>query len=195
MEKSTKKTLKYVGIGAVGLYLLSKVQGSNPLADALNDFIGGIGESVGDTIAGGVSGAVGAVGDTFMGLSEGITVPIAGLFMGQSKAQEKWNTGREVIASEGLGVVFWSRDRINQYVMPNAEKITPGTGYKTESGYTYISESAQTKAARLQSIMLANPGHSGGDVAYQYNIEHGISVAGWNLAGLTPHFKAEMGIT
>jgi hypothetical protein len=167
MKKSTEKTLKYVGIGAVGVYLLSKVQGgNNPLSiitDPINDAI----KTVVTTITAGAGDIVGDTAKTLAwdapsSFGTGILTPFVNLFAGAGTGEEWTKTGNEVIDKEGLGVVFWSRDRINQYVMPNAEK-NPYSG-----SYSYVSPQYQGVAANMS--ILRRYGYSEEDIGNYYSV-------------------------
>lgn len=204
MKKSTEKTLTYVGIGVVGLYVLSKYNLAGALGgglgEVLGDAVSGLGSALGGAVEGlgegigkGAGGLIEGTGWGVAGVGTGILSPFVDLFAGAGTGAEYAATGKQVIKDEGLGVIFWSKDRIRQYVQPGAEKILPESGYKTPSGYTYIDASQQSRAATISRLLstTANPA----EAAYLLAVQEGKDVTTWNTAPFTPAFKKELGIT
>ena len=192
MQKSTTKTLKYVGIGAVGLYVLSKMNLLKGITGGISE---GITEGVIDTIVDGLSGIVGGVTG---GIKDAVVTPLAENVSGGAYAVASghgswsdWAWSFSPIG--GFGASAALANSLRYKYEPGA--ISTEGGYNTASGLTYISQKLQVRAASLQAIGGGNSAAGGynnylpSEVAYLQAVKEGKDVSIWNFYG-NPHSTA-----
>lgn len=192
IHNPSSNTWKIVGIGVIGLFLLSKIKGGGQsITESIGSGVGDVVQSslsgVGDVVQGAIGGVGKGVGNVFTKAGAGILAPAVDTMWGGGTAAKWTKTGQQVIDDEGLGVVFWTKDRIAQYMQPKATKIVEGSGYKTASGLTYIDPGSQGRAATIQQLLQSAV--TPGDAAYMLAVQEGRDVSHWNMSGLSDSFK------
>ncbi len=169
------KTIKYVGIGIIGLYALSKLN----IAKGAGNLAGDLGGGIVSGVAGVIGGIAGSVVDQ---VKTGIVKPIAdnidkNVYANVSGHGNFWS-GFQV----GVNPLAWAPAiaayRLPQHLQPNADAIIGDSGYDTPSGLTYIAPERQKEAAGIQQ-MIRSGIYSPAEIAYIDAVNAGKDVSTW----------------
>jgi hypothetical protein len=190
MQKSTKKTLKYVGIGALGLYVLRKLDLGNLGGDILTEGVTGIMGGIVDVVTEIPQAIVSGVTETIVRpTAENVSSAAYRVGTGQGGWQDYlWSFS----PLGGFGASAGLANALSHQYQPTARHIEPNSGYITASMLTNISPAAQPRAATIQRLLQS---YSPGDAAYVLAMQEGRDVSNWNMSGLTSAFKAQIGVT
>lgn len=213
---SGKKAAVGVGIAVLAIYALSRIKiGGDSITEKVG---GGIGDILGGAAGGilggageAVSGAAGGIGegagkaaksviwDAPARLGSGILAPIVDIGMGKGTGESWRKQGLAAIDEHGLGVVFWTNDKIARTLSPRSKPVDPSTGYKTSMGGDWLHKGRTYLTPEGQAIAVANrelwdQWSAPGDVGYLMALREGRDVSRWNTSSLTPEFKQAMNI-
>jgi len=219
MKKPSDKTIKYIAIGGLGLYLLSKMNltgkiGSG-IGDALGSMLGGLGEGLGSALSGlgtglgtgvvnVVTGAVEGVVNTFevpmKATSSALVNSAASVAEGHARYAD-WAWAMTPVGGALSALTLVADAKYNA----GAARVEKSTGYSTENSYTWLTVPGQTKAAQLNAIRVSHPTWNPVEVNYAWAAANGENMTGWgtvqgsnavtSYSMLTPAFKKEVGIT
>lgn len=186
-------TILYIGGGIGLLYVLSKLNLS-----------GAIGKGLGDIIDTTVSGGGTVVKEVIEGTAQGVwhgfenIVKPAGQSISNSAvrvASGNASTGDWLASFSpvgGFGLSAAMAKSVLAQSMPHSTVIIKSSGYKTDSGRTYIDAKYQTRAADISALLKKYS--SAGDVAYLMAVKEGKDVSRWNTQSLTDSFRQAMGV-
>lgn len=216
MKRPENNTIKNVavvgGVVLLAMWLFKKTGASDEIGGGVGDIfknaLGGIGDIIGGGAKGLLSGAGDVITNTAKGVGEGAgnlltnvvwnapaeagshyLAKFVNLTTGSNKGDTYARVGMEEINKHGLGVIFWSKDRITQDVMPHAQ-------YSESMGrYDYIDERYGERYQSINALRAANEGTglTIGDMAYQLAVQEGKDVSNWDLSKLSSGFRASIG--